>query len=587
MSTDDEESLYASALAALFSTEHQAVTKEAIEKTAHRRTRTVHDMHQYMKRIGLLPTINSNDDKVSVIHVAGTKGKGSVCAMCEAIIRTSGNKTMITGLFTSPHLVDIRERIRINGRPISKSIFAQAYWSIRNRLEQYHNTETTTTREINENDANGELPVLPGYFRMITLMAIYIFKHYISDDGYRVSCIILEVGMGGRYDATNIIFPWSQTSTVCGITLIDYDHVRILGNTLPEIAWEKGGIYTVHKGSTNNNETPHPSRDKDSYLKAVANIKDFLVTKQMSRQPRCFALDTNDESVINVFRLCASNEGEGDHLLLAGAHHNPYLPENGFELGLKGTHQLDNAELAIALCLVILQERNKSIDKNNIYQALADMTWPGRCQSVAYPNDAIPVMIRLDGAHTIQSLRAGLEWYNSIANTNNVANLNECCRILIFNCSHERNPVELLDLLYPTAFHAVHFCRADSERPSAITKASISDLWRSSDKSHLTDTDTLRLFDPYQENGQVPTWQDTLLGIWKLLEHTSSPPLKTMDHSSNLNCTDALNHGLKFASKTNTFTHIEFLCTGSLYLVGSMLSAIQWHEDEASGLLAL
>jgi hypothetical protein len=322
---DDSSVLYTSALTALMSPEHQAITKEAIDKTSQRRTETVHDMHRYMQRIGLLnenlqpvEINNANDDDgtISVIHVAGTKGKGSVCAMCEAIIRKN-HPDAITGLFTSPHLVDIRERIRVNGLPISKSVFGQAYWSIRKRLEQYEKGE--------DEKYHDELPTLPGYFRMITLLALYIFKHYRSNDESkrRITYIILEVGMGGRYDATNVLLPWTNPTTVCGITLIDYDHVRILGHTLPAIAWEKGGIYIINKEYCDDNDarTPHPTREQEHYMEALAKMKSNVSAsshhKSQSRQ-RCFALDTNEEPVIDVFRLCAINEGQGDDLVLAG-----------------------------------------------------------------------------------------------------------------------------------------------------------------------------------------------------------------------------------------------------------------------------
>lgn len=606
---DDALALYSSALTALMSSEHQAITKEAIEKTSQRRTDTVHDIHRYMQRIGLLneklqpiedATVKETDDgKISVIHVAGTKGKGSVCAMCEVMMRKNQPNT-ITGLFTSPHLVDIRERIRINGLPVSKQIFGQAYWSIRECLEQYKN-------------GDDEIPALPGYFRMITLLALYIFKKYRTDDEHkrRITCVVLEVGMGGRYDATNVRLPWTNPTTVCGTTLIDYDHVRILGHTLPAIAWEKGGIYLVNKGcygdkndndisDRNDARTPHPIREEEQFMAAVANMKSNVnISSQSSR--RCFALDTNDESVIDVFRLCAINEGQGDSLILAGPLHNPQLPPSDQrELGLKGAHQRENAELAIALCQAIMYPtENESIQANGIkiYEALYDMTWPGRCQTERYNvSDAtqkkydLPITIRLDGAHTIQSVRAGLEWYNSVTDAaahRNDANSNvRCGQILVFNCSHERNPVELLDLLFnsKTKFHAVYFCRADSERPSAITKSSTIDLWQTSYKNEVTDVETLR---SAIVGGDTPTWQDTLLGIWNLLELTSTTTLyKAMDRASNLTCDGAIQRGYEFVSaRTNEFTSMEIFCTGSLYLVGSMLTSIHWQEEEATGQL--
>mmetsp|Transcript_31266 Transcript_31266/g.51611 ORF Transcript_31266/g.51611 Transcript_31266/m.51611 type:complete len:119 (+) Transcript_31266:75-431(+) len=118
MKSDD--SLFDTAIAALYSSEHQARTKEALQKTALRRECTIQDMREYMRRAG-----TSLPQSVAIVHITGTKGKGSTACLCESILRESAGKK--TGLFTSPHLVDIRERIRIGGRPISKQVFGQAY----------------------------------------------------------------------------------------------------------------------------------------------------------------------------------------------------------------------------------------------------------------------------------------------------------------------------------------------------------------------------------------------------------------------------------------------------------------------------
>lgn len=149
---------YEAALDALYSPLHQAQTTEAIEKSAARRTTTVSDMRRYLARIGLYnPTGQNVISEKTLIHITGTKGKGSTAAFCESLLRYQGKRT---GLFTSPHLVDIRERIRLDGRPVSKAVFARAYWTIRLLLESYASSDR-------EED---DLPPYPGYFRMLTLM---------------------------------------------------------------------------------------------------------------------------------------------------------------------------------------------------------------------------------------------------------------------------------------------------------------------------------------------------------------------------------------------------------------------------------
>lgn len=270
-----------SAVAALYSELHQSTTPAAINAAAARRTNTVHDMHTYLHRLGLqlnntdgissnstgsssssLPspsdtaqdTYNNNLPPL-IVHITGTKGKGSTLSYCESLFRNAYGLT--TGMFTSPHLVCIRERIRINGIPISKKVFAEAYWMVRRRLEENSHVmlddATAAGNEGEEGTLLPPLPRLPGYFRMLTLMAIYIFSHHTSP---KVDVILLEVGMGGRYDATNVFDlsppPISDIKNnrrilVRGITLIDYDHTRVLGSTLEQIAWEKGGIFVNDK----------------------------------------------------------------------------------------------------------------------------------------------------------------------------------------------------------------------------------------------------------------------------------------------------------------------------------------------------
>ena len=207
--------LYQSAEEALYSPLHQSVTGPTLAAAAARRTRTVSDMHVYLSRVGILETTTLMSVP-RMIHVTGTKGKGSTACLCESVLRQAYG--LSTGLFTSPHLVSIRERIRVDGQPVSKVVFGQAYWNVRKRLEEYQ-----------EKDDDG-LPVLPGYFRMLTILALYIFKHYQFSETNRkqLDCIIFEVGMGGRYDATNCLSYYNTPGTdipvgvVRGITLIDY-----------------------------------------------------------------------------------------------------------------------------------------------------------------------------------------------------------------------------------------------------------------------------------------------------------------------------------------------------------------------------
>lgn len=167
-------------------------------------------MQMYLKILELEDEIEG----LKIIHVAGTKGKGSTCTFCEAILREFGLKT---GLFTSPHLIDVRERFRINGLNISEEKFLLYFWSCWNQLKEH---------------VNEDLPMAP-LFQFLTVLA---FKIFVSE---KVDVAIIEVGLGGTKDSTNVI----KKPVVCGITSLGMDHTELLGDTLGEIAAHKAGIF--------------------------------------------------------------------------------------------------------------------------------------------------------------------------------------------------------------------------------------------------------------------------------------------------------------------------------------------------------
>jgi dihydrofolate synthase/folylpolyglutamate synthase len=162
----------------------------------------------------LLDALGNPQNAFRSVHVAGTNGKGSTCAMIEAGLRATGVRT---GLYISPHLVEPTERIHVGGQPISQHGFADAFERVHHMAERML--------------ASGELDFHPTYFETVTAMAFLAF----AQD--RVDTAVLEVGLGGRLDATNVVNP-----TLCVITRIDYDHQIFLGDTLTQIAGEKAGI---------------------------------------------------------------------------------------------------------------------------------------------------------------------------------------------------------------------------------------------------------------------------------------------------------------------------------------------------------
>ena len=522
--------------------DHQAKTPEEVKAASLRRTCTVADMGEYWKRIHhhqqqhdrttLLPIRR-------VIHVAGTKGKGSTSIMCEAIMRHRYG--MNTGLFTSPHLMDVRERIRINGRPVSRRVFAQAYWEVRKRLED--------GSKGSQYDA--ALPTLPGYFRMLTLLGLFIFGNHAEPT---IDVIILEVGMGGRYDATNIL-PMTDYQTAAGVTLLDYDHVRVLGNRIEQIAWEKGGVFQIVKGE-GGQSSKRPFSEGWDPVQHKQDVADGSIKESKTSQNRIFyALDSNVESAIQVLQTCAFVEGQGARLVLVGSKHPDYAIPDHVLLGLAGKHQRENAALAVALSRELFRVCGASFADQGtdaMYTGLAQVSWPARCQTVFHDSHTF----RLDGAHTIQSLQAGLEWFQGARDTKRPA-------VLFFNCSHERDPVELLPLLCEAGFDRVFFCRSDSSRPSMVAKKGA--------REYMEEKNIPVVEEYLPKNTE--TWQQTLMSIWK---HIDTNHLQVA-------CDLSVSEAIKFVMNEPS----EIFVTGSLYLVGSVLTAIDWSEQEAEGRLIL
>ena len=294
----------------------------------------------------LLAQIGDPQHRYPTVHIAGTKGKGSVAAMCASALRAAGLKV---GLYTSPHLRDFRERIRIltpadaQGN-IPKADLVRELAALRPHVEQF-----------------------PGitWFEIVTAIA---FSHFAAQE---VDIAVIEVGLGGRLDATNVVLP-----LVSAITSLSLDHMSLLGDTLAEIAYEKGGI--IKPGVP---VVSAPQRED-----ALQVLRDISAKRGSSL-----------EVVGDRWRY----KGSSQHLLVSASPHPDYVPAGtAFEVGLSGLHQLENAMVAIAT-LYPVQKQFPALTLPAIQQGLAEVVWDGRLQVIAAGPDQPTLLV--DSAHNAYS----------------------------------------------------------------------------------------------------------------------------------------------------------------------------------------
>ncbi|HBG50042.1 MAG TPA: hypothetical protein DDW90_11235 [Cyanobacteria bacterium UBA9971] len=265
----------------------------------------------------LLDLYDNPQDKIKCIHVAGTNGKGSTCAMLASVLTHAGYKT---GLYTSPHLVDYTERVKINGKDISKEDFADFIFNIIQTAEQnnIHATE----------------------FEILTVLAFILFERE------KVDFAVIETGLGGRLDATNVI----KKPLLSIITTIDSDHVDRLGETIEKIAFEKAGII----------------------------------------KPNVPVIASKDNKGIEVIKEKALKVGSA--LILVEDADTPY------ELNLQGVWQKKNLSLVLK-AIDLLREQGIEIPEEAVKKGLQNVSWPARFQYIKEMN------LILDGAHNPNAAR--------------------------------------------------------------------------------------------------------------------------------------------------------------------------------------
>lgn len=354
------------------------------------------DIVKYLVRSGI--TLERLDS-LSVIHVAGTKGKGSTCAYAESILREHNFKT---GFFSSPHLVTVRERIRINGLPISEALFTKYFWKIYRRL----------------NDAKEHESDMPMYFKFLTIVMFHIFL----DENVDVA--IIEVGIGGLYDCTNVV-----RNPVCvGITSLALEHTALLGSTIEDIAYQKSGIFKTGTIAFTVPQSPRAMRvlknraiERECKLEVVSRLDEYK-WENLSPIPE-IRNETRQQNASLAVRLATE-----------------WISSNKNKFSITAQSVVNNNYHDI----VTNSEITVSTDKIAI--GLIRCKWPGRMQ---YLRSSYGDFF-LDGAHTIESMNCCISWFIDTSSTKGR-------RLLIFNTSGTRDPTHLLLLLKQLNFHKAYF----------------------------------------------------------------------------------------------------------------------------------
>ena len=318
----------------------------------------------------LLARLGNPQQAFQSIHIAGTNGKGSVTAMVDTVLRRAGHTS---ARFTSPHLVDLSERFVINGLPVGAADMRRAAEDIQHAIES--------------SVADGTLSARPTFFEANTAMAFDLFRRAGVEFG------VIEVGLGGRLDSTNVVEP-----IVTAITSIDFDHQQYLGNTLADIAFEKAGIIKPGVPVIVGEIAPEP----------------FAVIERVARE-------------------------QGAEVIRSESAARDYGP---IRLGLRGAHQAGNARVAMRV-LETLERLGVAIGAAAIVDGLTNVTWPGRLEHRRLPGGGELI---LDAAHNPAGAKALASYLRALGGPTPA---------LVFGAMRDKDVDGMLALLLPAVGRVV------------------------------------------------------------------------------------------------------------------------------------
>lgn len=454
----------------------------------------------------------SDFDKLRPVHIAGTKGKGSTSAFISSILSQYASageahpQPSKIGLYTSPHLRFVRERIQIDNEPITEDKFAKYFFEVWDKLEAAAKAE----------NAPADVPTRPVYFRYLTLMALHA---YLKEG---VDTAVIECGIGGEYDSTNIL----TKPTVTAVTSLGIDHTAMLGSTLPEIAWHKAGIF----------------------------------------KPGSIAFSApQKEEAIKVLRERAAEKGADLHVIDL----HPALADGSIKLGLSADFQKINASVAIAVAAAHLRVLGHTSIPDptkathielppQFVKGLEQVRWSGRCETRREKN----VAWHIDGAHTLESIEVTGRWFaEQIASATTAApSQSKVPRVLVFN-QQTRDAGALAKALY-TALQ------------SGITSGATSPF------THVIFTTNQTFCEGYRPD-LVSINTDKVevdaLAVQKALAHTWAD----IDSAAEVRVLRTIEEAVSAARgiarewANGTDAEVMVLVTGSLHLVGGALEVLE------------
>lgn len=358
----------------------------------------------------LMELLGRPHEQLAAIHIAGTKGKGSVAAMCANCLRLAGLKV---GLYTSPHLREFRERIRVltatdgDGR-IPEAAFVELMDEVRQVL-----------------------PQVPGitWFEIVTAIA---FLHFARS---AVDVAVVEVGLGGRLDATNVLTPF-----VSVITSLSLDHTQLLGDTIGQIAAEKGGIIKPGIPVVSANQQPEALK----VLQEIAEERSAPLVVVGQGSERAGEKRRLEIGTVDSWQWAVGSErvSERQELVVWQGPNQDFIPAGTrFRVALAGEHQLENAAVALA-ALGQVRGSFSGLTLPVLQAGLATVAWDGRLQLLQAGTDGRPAFL-VDCAHNEDSARRLAQALTHDYHYNRL--------ILIFGAPADKNIVAMMHILFPLA----------------------------------------------------------------------------------------------------------------------------------------